>query len=45
MIETFNQYAIQHPWVLTLSLGGCLVVAFVVLVVWKEIFNLDLWRD
>lgn len=45
MIETFNQLICRHPLVVTISLGGCLVIAFVVLVVWKEIFQMEFWNE
>lgn len=45
MIEIYTKLVHQHPWVSTIALVGCIGIAFVVLVVWKEILKLNFWED
>jgi len=45
MIALFIQFAHQHPWVSIIALVGCIGIAFVVLVVWKEILTFEFWED
>ena len=45
MLAIFNQFACQHPLVMIAALVGSLGIAFVMLVVFKEIFNLEFWHE
>jgi len=41
MLEIYTKLVHQHPWVSIIALVGCIGIALVVLVVWKEILNMD----
>lgn len=43
MIETFLQLGIQYPLVTIIALVGCSGLSILLLVVWREIFNMDFW--
>ena len=45
MIEIYTNLVHQHPWVSIIALVGCGGIAFVVLMIFKEILNLDFWED